>query len=242
MSSITFIAGGSKGLGQALCEQFQQANHQVFEFSRSGSGPHHIDCDFSQPEQASQIFQQCFDQQKEANPQQVNLIINTAILAPFGGLAQAEAKQIKQHLAINIESTVALIQAFAASFQDSPANKTLAYISSGAARRAIAGLGLYSASKAFFERLVDTMAEEQRAQPQPIDCLVINPGVMNTGMQAEIRSQSEADFPMLPWWQSLYEQGQLADPDDIARICFDLITTSGENGGYYTAQQYLQQT
>jgi hypothetical protein len=41
-------------------------------------------------------------------------------------------------------------------------------------------------------------------------------------------------------WQQWYEQGKLADPNDIAAVCYRLISAEGENRGYYVAQDYLK--
>jgi len=243
MTSLTYIAGGSKGLGQALLKLHIQAKHKVFEFSRSGTGPHHIKCNFNDTKAAQQCFQQALaitNHTDASELNQINLVINTATLAPFGHLAQMEPNSIKQHININIESTVALLHTFIAAYQQSHALKTITYISSGAARRDIPGLAMYSASKAFFERLISTLAEEQNSMNHPFKCMIINPGVMNTDMQAEIRQQNEKDFPMLSWWKELHETGQLADPKDIANICYELIHSTGTNGGYYVAQQLLK--
>ncbi len=103
----------------------------------------------------------------------------------------------------------------------------------------MSGTGRYSASKAFFERLIDTLSAEQASEQHPVQCMIINPGVMNTDMQAEIRSQDDKDFPMVGMWNEWHQQGKLADPKDIAGVCFRLITDEGKNGGYYTAQDYL---
>lgn len=239
MTKLTFIAGGSKGLGAALVSQFQTENHEVYEFSRSGQDSHHIDCDFNQPEKAHKIFNNIFQSHVLRHVDQINLIINTAVLAPFGPISNAENAEINAHLAINIDSTVYLLKSFMASFQATKAKKTIAYISSGAALRAIPGLAIYSASKAFFERLVNTLAEEQNAESSPFNCMVINPGIMNTDMQAEIRAQKAEDFPLVTMWNDFHTKGQLADPIDVATVCKKLVINSGINGGYYSAQELM---
>ena len=238
MTAITIIAGGSTGLGAALVDKFNQNQHQVHEFSRSGSGPGHIDCDFSHVDQSQQLFQRFFSGLTDFD--EINLVINTATLAPFGGIGDADLDVIEQHLAINVQTTTLLIQSFLATFSQIEALKTITYISSGAARRPIPGLALYSASKAFFERLIDTISAEQQEQPHPFKCLVINPGVMDTGMQQEIRSQDEADFPLVGMWQEWHEAGQLAQPEDIARVCYELITEKADHGDYCVAQDWLK--
>ncbi|WP_223787891.1 SDR family NAD(P)-dependent oxidoreductase [Marinicella meishanensis] len=237
MTELTFVAGGSKGLGVELVNQFTEQGHQVLEFSRSGQGQQHIACDFADPNSCQATFAHTFAQHRADDG--IHLLINTATLAPFGPLSQADPAVITQHLAINVTSTLLLIRAFLAAYQDTDCAKTIAYISSGAARRAIPGLAVYSASKAFFERYIDTLATEQQDQTHPVRCLVINPGVMNTDMQAEIRAQDKTDFPMVDMWQEFHATGQLAAPQDIAAVCLRLLQGEGENGGYYTAQEWL---
>lgn len=238
--SLTVIAGGSKGLGAALVAAFSQEQHRVIEFSRSGTGDTHIDCDFSQTDSATQVFQNTFSDLSNQSYVHINLIVNTAVLAPFGSLQDTNQQAIETHLDINVNSTMMLLHAFIKFFQNHSAKKTISYISSGAAQRDIPGLAMYSASKAFFERFIKTTAIEQQTCEYPIKCMVINPGVMNTDMQAEIRTQSPNDFPMVNLWQDWHRKGQLAAPEDIARICYGLIDNSGENGGYYVAQEYLK--
>ncbi|MEZ5472433.1 MAG: SDR family NAD(P)-dependent oxidoreductase [Marinicella sp.] len=241
MQSLTFIAGGSKGLGAALVKIFENNQHEVLEFSRSGQQANHIDCDFNQTEKALHTFKQTFAKVDEKSVNSINLVINTAVLQPFGSLLKADEHTIEQHIHINITATMYLLKAFITAFQQTPCKKTISYISSGAARRDIPGLAMYSASKAFFERFIDTTATEQKDCDHPIDCMIINPGVMDTGMQVEIRAQDKADFPMVNMWQDLHDQGKLAQPKAIAEVCFNLITHTGQNSGYYTAQNYLRQ-
>ena len=44
---LALITGGSKGLGKALVDLYSANGWEVKEFSRTGTSPHHIDCDFS---------------------------------------------------------------------------------------------------------------------------------------------------------------------------------------------------
>lgn len=240
MKVITYIAGGSQGLGKSLVEKCLKSTHQTFEFSRSGQGDHHIQCDFNQVNQAIHTFNEVFEAGKSSQPDEINLIINTAILPPFGSLAKSSITEIDTHLTVNIEATLKLLHTFMTHFQTLTARKSISYISSGAARRPIPGLAMYSASKAFFERFIDTLAKEQEQQANPFRCMIINPGVMDTGMQAEIRQQSVTDFPMLPWWQELYENNQLADPNAVADVIFKLLEETGDSGGYYVAQDLFE--
>ncbi|MCX7554028.1 SDR family NAD(P)-dependent oxidoreductase [Marinicella sp. S1101] len=238
--ALTFIAGGSKGLGAALTNAFETKGHEVFDFSRTGEGEHHIACDFAKADDANQIFEATFKQAaSRPDIKEINLIVNTAVLKPFGSLTKTQSGEVAQHLTINVTATMYLLRAFILNFQDHSARKTIVYVSSGAARRDIPGLAMYSASKAFFERFIDTTATEQKACEHPISCMTINPGVMDTGMQVEIRAQDQQDFPMVDMWNELHQKGQLAAPEDIAAVFVKLMASEATNGGYYTAQEHL---
>lgn len=235
MKTTTIILGGSKGLGKALVQQAQQVGHQVIECSRSGHGSAHHDFDLADVAEVATQAKVIFE---GVESDEIHLIINAAILAPFGHLAEQKNQDIKQHIDVNIQGTLQFLHAFVEAFQSQEGEKTITYISSGAANRAIPGLALYSASKAFFERYIDTLAEEQQAWPHPFRCLIVNPGVMHTEMQAEIREQTAHDFPMVDWWQTLYKENKLADPADIAMVCMELIKSN--QSGYFVAQDLLK--
>lgn len=230
---ITFIAGGSKGLGLAIYQELREAGHTLVEFSRSGDHQGHLDCDFSKPDKAINVFKTAFNE-KYQHASHINLIINTATLEPFGPIQNASVNDINTHLLINVETITHLVRLFARAYQGHAAQKTLSYVSSGAANRAIPGMSMYSASKAYGERLIDTFREEQKQQSQPIQTMIINPGVMDTDMQSTIRAQKKTDFPMRDHWQQLYDNNELAKPEDIARFIINKINT--REPGYHKAQ------
>ena len=242
MKPLIFIAGGSKGLGKSLCDIFVTEGWDVIEMSRSGNteaNVHHIDCDFSDTESVNQTFQTLFKSHRTEPRPKIKLIINTATLGPFGNIADATTENIEQHLNINIISATLLLHQFSHAFQKHTAEKSVAYISSGAARRNIEGLSLYCASKAALERMILTFNDEQQQQALPINSLVINPGVMDTSMQQTIREQKKEDFPLLDHWTQLHQQGQLADTQIVAKICHQLIENTQTDDAYHIAQSYI---
>lgn len=240
MKPLIFIAGGSQGLGQALCQKYILNNWDVVELSRSGRTPNNVTCDFNNVSAVNDIFKKLFTAHKEESRPEIQLIINTASLSPFGNIAESNTAEISTHLNVNVHSAILLIHQFSSAFQKHPAKKTLGYISSGAARRSIEGMALYCASKAALEHFVLTFNLEQQRQNTPIEAMVINPGVMDTKMQADIRKQTEKDFPMVDTWRNLYDNKQLADVNDIAQICHQLMQTPDFESPYQTAQSYLK--
>ena len=57
-----------------------------------------------------------------------------------------------------------------------------------------------------------------------ISAVSVAPGIVDTDMQATIRSVSADDFPMVERFISFHENGDLVAPDDVAKSLFDLMT------------------
>ena len=56
-----------------------------------------------------------------------------------------------------------------------------------------------------------------------ISAVSVAPGIVDTDMQATIRSVSADDFPMVERFIGFHENGDLVAPDDVAKA-FDLMT------------------
>ena len=96
-----------------------------------------------------------------------------------------------------------------------PANAALkiVHISSGAGRNAYPGWSVYGAGKAALDHHARCVAAEQLSG---VRIASIAPGVIDTGMQAQIRATDTADFPMLARFQDLKTQGGLSGAEEIA--------------------------
>ena len=67
------------------------------------------------------------------------------------------------------------------------------------------------------------MADE--GQAHNISSIAVAPGVVDTGMQLEIRSTPSEDFPSLQSFIDLHEQGQLVSSAAVAGQLLPLVTT-----------------
>jgi benzil reductase ((S)-benzoin forming) len=56
-----------------------------------------------------------------------------------------------------------------------------------------------------------------------VRCTSLAPGVIDTGMQAEIRATPESNFPMKERFVQLKAEGALAAPEDCARKLVDYL-------------------
>ena len=229
---LAVVTGGSKGLGQALCEVYLKKGWQVWELSRSGQNDYSITCDFSDRDKAAAIVDDVLGDLSTESWEEVVLFNNVADLNPIGPLDTSDPQSWFRHIDINWASIVLCSGMFCKHFQTLDASKYIAHISSGAARRDISGWSLYCASKAAMERFSGVMALEQETQQNPIRSIIINPGVMNTHMQELIREQSSDVFRDVARFQQLHQEEQLANPQRIAQACTRIIESQPANGSY----------
>jgi benzil reductase ((S)-benzoin forming) len=217
MAKVCILIGGSRGLGKSLLALYQQQGFTVLEFSRSGSGDSHLELDMSRREAAIDTVDRMLADLARERWDEVQLIINAATIGPIGPLALSEPKQWWQHLDVNFTVPISILGRYQYHFGAYPARKVAAFVSSGAAHSAIDGWGLYCASKAGVNHFLRVMAAEQSLQPLPIECAILDPGVMATQMQATLREASVAQFSQVQSFIQLHQNGQLAAPETVAQ-------------------------
>lgn len=231
MQKCVIISGGSKGLGAALYETYLGQGWQVYELSRSAPHTRSLACDFSQLGQAQGIIETLLSKLAQTQWGEIQVIHNVGRLGTVGPVANIHDWQTS--IDVNFGSLVLITQLFARYFQADPARKYLAAISSGAAQRDMQGWSLYCATKAAMDRFIGCFALEQAAEDSPIRALILNPGVMDTQMQAQIRESDPADFPALQQFLDLKAQGQLPAPAEIAAKIYQLLQSEPQNGKNY---------
>ena len=155
------------------------------------------------------------------------LINNAAMLGPIGQTGHHQATAITDAVQVNVATPMILADAFVAATRTEQTRRIL-HISSGAARKAYAGLGVYCATKAALDHHARVMATEQ------IDGLTIAsiaPGVVDTGMQTTLRQPNNRNFPTRQRFTDLKNDGALSDPQMAgeALIAWLLSDAMGED-------------
>lgn len=224
---LALITGGSRGLGAALRDEYRSRDWQVMEFSRFGQSVH---IDLTDTYDAADVFTTAFSDLAAHGVDEVVVINNAAMLGPVGPVASVAHEDIQAHIDLNIVSGILLARAFATAFQDRDCPKTFVNITSGAAVKGHAGWSLYCASKAAMEGFVRAFALEQALQPYPIRAVNVNPGIMDTAMQAEIRASNVEDFPERERFVGFKLGGQLAQPDAVAARIVEIVASRPEPG------------
>ena len=115
---------------------------------------------------------------------------------------------------LNVTAVMLLTARFLAAVADIKADRRVLNISSGAGRNPNAGWGVYCATKAALDRHAEAVLLDGDAT---VRVCSLAPGVIDTGMQAEIRATGEDRFPLRERFVQLKEQGDLSSPEDCAR-------------------------
>ena len=236
---LAIITGGSKGLGAALVAQCREEGYRVRELSRSGDSAETIKIDLSKPESLLPIVEPAFADLAAQSWDEVLFFNNAGLVNPVGTVQSKPVEDILANINVNFTGAILLIRAFVGAFQDAACKKTLVNISSGAALRGMYGWSLYCGAKAGIENFVRSIAVEQNEQTQPIHALNIGPGIIDTGMQEDIRAASVEDFPALDTFVGFKESGALRSPEVVAAAIRNILNANLENGSRHNIQDFL---
>jgi benzil reductase ((S)-benzoin forming) len=150
----------------------------------------------------------------------IDLWVNNAgVLEPIGPLAEADPGAVRRHIDINVLGVANGSASFARHVRSRPGGGVLVNISSGAATTPYEGWAPYCASKAALEMLTEVVAREERSHG--LNAFALAPGVVDTDMQALVRSTSIKDFPAGDRFRRLHRQRGLNSPDWVARFVLD---------------------
>lgn len=231
--NLVIVTGGSRGLGEALIEAYEAREWSTVELSRSGAGLNHIEADLADLDASFGVIEQQFQTLAMAGWKRVIFFNNAGVLTPIGPVHGLRDAQIARNLEVNLISGIRLMAAFVRAFQDCGAELTLVNISSGASSKGYAGWTLYCAAKAGLENFIRSLAAEQAASANPMICLNIEPGVVDTDMQAEIRGTGAELFPEVGRFIELKQSGKLRSPKSVARAMIGILDSKPENGARY---------
>lgn len=237
---LAIISGGSRGLGAALGQQYAAEGFQLLEFSRSAPHPFSVACDFAQPhEVATTVAAHLAPLAASPDLDELVIISNAAMLAPIGPVSHKDPAAIQANLNANFVAAILFLREAVSAFQASPARKNVVSISSGAATKGHAGWSLYCAVKAGLDNFMRALALEQAQEPHPFRALSIDPGIMDTAMQADIRASTPADFPSVARFHAFQRDGALRSPAVVAHAIRTIIGGEHASGERLCAADFI---
>lgn len=231
------ITGASRGLGRACSLAMARAGADLILVARSrqeledaaqeaktqGVQAMALSADLEDPGQVQQAAQSALG---DLGPVDI-LFNNAAIIGPARFvLDQQECRQWQRTMQINLQAAACLIQALLPGMLHRGRGRVINVVS-GLASMAFPRFSAYCASKAGLLQLTRCLAQEY--QGRGVQFMGLDPGVLDTDMQAGIRSlDSEQLGPLRRQFMEMKEQGQLRAPQEVARLALALAARDSE--------------
>jgi benzil reductase ((S)-benzoin forming) len=214
------ITGASQGLGRALAEAIlQRPDTQVLGISRHATIEHpryqHQPLDLSDIEAVEHNLGKIFPARPDA--QSLTLINNAGILGEIGYIGELPNEHFKFVFDLNVVAPAMLMNTFLSAYGHQTAiPRTVLNISSGAAQRPVDGWAAYCASKAALNSLSETAQKEQAIRGSGVRVWALAPGVVDTNMQAHIRTAEVEQFSEQEKFTALHAEEKLQSPEVAA--------------------------
>jgi NAD(P)-dependent dehydrogenase (short-subunit alcohol dehydrogenase family) len=145
----------------------------------------------------------------------VNALVNNAgILEPIDPISEVNPHAWTYNLEVNLFAPLYMIQAAIPELRKTAGR--VINISSGAAANAVEGWSAYCSAKAGLTHLTRVLALEEPG----ITAISVRPGVVDTAMQARIRSEGPDHMSQekVSFFTKLWKEGQLESSDVPARV------------------------
>jgi len=217
------VTGASRGLGAAAARALASFGAPVVIGARTASGLETVAQDIRGRDGRAAVV--VGDVTQESVRKQLvetalqdfgglrGLVNNAAMLRPIAPLAQAEAGAWEAHFRLNLMAPVLLTRLALDALRRSDGR--VINVSSGAAGHVTPGWGAYDLSKAALNQFTRQLAAEE---PNVVS-VAFRPGVVDTEMQAEIRTTGQEAMPPESYARFVrsFEQGELLPPEKPGR-------------------------
>ncbi|MDX8047079.1 (S)-benzoin forming benzil reductase [Gracilibacillus sp. S3-1-1] len=233
------ITGTSRGIGESLVKiLLNDGNNQVICISRGMSENINFDLglkpgnvlnfsfDLNNLTDIESLFESVFSLINEDDVDSIYLINNAGILSPIGPIEETISEDVIRNINVNLIAPILLTSNFIRYTNNWEIDKRVLNISSGSAKYLLSSQSPYSTAKAGLDSFTKSIYLEQKEKPYPVKVASVYPGVIETKLQAEIRSTSKEKFPYVELFNQLFEEGKLQTPLDTAEKLIQLLMSS----------------
>ncbi|MDO6439381.1 SDR family NAD(P)-dependent oxidoreductase [Cyclobacterium sp. 1_MG-2023] len=208
--SLYIITGASKGLGLALKNTLIKLPHtSVIGVSRS---PIQAENNFTPIQLDLEDSESLINKITEIFPkgeyEEIVLINNAGWIGEIAYNGNLSSEAIVSIHAVNVIAPALLMNAFMKTYKHHKGSKIIVNITSGAAAKVVDGWSGYSASKAALNQMTLIAQKESEIKHLGFKLFALSPGVIDTPMQASIRSARPNEFSSLAKFKSLKEDGE----------------------------------
>ena len=226
---LFILTGASRGMGLAMASQLLQPGNTLLCISRStnetlavqakqvGANLLQWTLDLALGALTSARLEQWLREQPGSSFASATLINNAGVIPRIGPLSEADADDLSHALRVGLEAPMQLTSAFLRATANWPVQRKVLNISSGLARRAMASQAGYCAAKAGMDHFTRCVALEEALKNNGAKLCSLAPGVIDTGMQEQLRAADSNTFPDQASFLNLKSSGALASADEAAQ-------------------------
>ncbi|MCH1540930.1 MAG: SDR family NAD(P)-dependent oxidoreductase [Candidatus Poseidonia sp.] len=249
MTSTYLVTGASKGIGRALSIQLSQAGYRVILLARPSkslddalekvqeyeASSFEVACDLGN---ASSIEQAVSEIQSRCSSLE-GLIHNAGSIAPIKPLLEADGHDWARSMQVNLVGVQQLTSGLTPLLVGENRVR-VSTISSGASLRPLGSWSAYCTAKAGLDMWARCLALE--GAEHHISAIAVAPGIVDTGMQQDIRSAKPEDFPLRDTFVAYHRDGELTDPNDVATRLLPILTqhTMEQSGQRFDIRDFTQ--
>ena len=222
MQKIAIITGASKGIGEGIALAYQQNGYHIISISRTKNENlqhiQQIEFDLSKTIGIEDLVQKILGEIEKTKVEKITLINNAGTLGKIGRLE--DITDIAETVQLNTTAPLILTAIFLKLTHNWACEKTIINISSGAAAKPYSGWTVYCATKAALDMMTQTIALEQEGLINGAKVIAIYPGVVDTDMQAQIRTSDKNSFAAIDRFLDLKANNALADATTVGQQIF----------------------
>ena len=237
-NKVAVVTGASKGIGASIAKHFaaekarvvvnyvsskEGADSVVKMITDNGGIAIAIQADVSKEADVIRLFEET----KKAFGR-LDILVNNAVFQQYLPLDQASVEAFHQHFDVNVLGPILTIQAALKLFSDKGGN--VINISSGASKMPMAGVSLYSATKAALDAITVSLSKELGAKNIRVNSIL--PGATETegAASAGVTTGSEAEKMFV----ANTPLGRRGKPEDIAKAA---VFLASDDAAWITGEQ-----
>lgn len=235
MATLCILTGASRGLGNALARGLLARGVELLCLSRgrderlqqaaasAGIALQQWQVDLLVAAPVAARLSDHLGARGPSGLRQLLLINNAAMLERPGAFETQAAEDVQAALRVGLEAPLLLSAAVLQVSRDWPVERRILNISSGLGRRPLAGVSTYCAIKAGLDHFSRSLAEEQVGASNPARVCALAPGIIDTGMQVQLRGADSARFAAQQVFAGFHGSGALDSPERAAAKVLDCL-------------------
>lgn len=237
-NKVAVITGASKGIGASIAKHFaaegakvivnyvsskEGADSVVKEITDNGGTAISIQADVSKEADVKRLFEET-----KRVFGTLDILVNNAVFQQFLPIEQASPEAFHQHFNVNVLGPVLTIQESLKLFGDK--GGTIINISSGASKSPMAGVSLYSATKAALDAITISLSKELGAKKVRINSIL--PGATETEGAASAGVTPGSEYEKM--FIANTPLGRRGQPEDIAKAA---VFLASDDAAWITGEQ-----